>query len=370
MKLPLLITERREERMFRILVINPGGTSTKVGVFEDETVLFIETVRHENDELSRFETYLDQFEYRRNHIVKLLEEKDVALESLSAIVGRGGPFLPLESGTYEIGEKILTDVKEGKVQAHHISNIGVFLAHSIADPLKIPSFFVDPVSVDEFEDIARISGLKELPRMSLAHSLNLKAVGRKVAQRLKKRYEEVNLVVVHLGSGISVSAHRKGRQVDSCNAHDEAPFSPQRAGTVPLTGLVKLCYSGTYTENEMMKKLLKRSGLYSHLGTDDIEKVEERIANGDEEAKTVLDAMAYQVAKWIGQMAVVLSGEVDAIIISGGIAHSKFVVDRITERIGFLGRVFVIPGEGEMEALAMGALRVLRGEEGAKQYGE
>jgi butyrate kinase len=298
----------------------------------------------------------------------ILEEKGVLLESLHAVVSRGGPFLPLESGTYRINERILNDVREGKVQAEHISNIGVFLAHGIAEPLGIPCFFVDPVSVDEFDDIARISGVKELPRLSLSHALNMKAVARRAAGLLERSYESVNLIVVHLGSGISVSAHKKGRQVDSSNANDEAPFSPQRAGSVPLTGLVRLCYHGEYTEEQMMKKLLKHSGLSSHCETDSVEEIEKRIREGDAEAEEALEAMAYQVSKWIGQMAVVLSGEVDGIVLSGGIAHSDYVTARIKDRVNFIGTVFVLPGEDEMEALAMGGLRVLRGEERAKEY--
>ncbi len=356
--------------MFKILVINPGGTSTKIGVYEDEEPCFIEVVKHAHDELSQFERYLDQYEYRREHLLKLLVEKQVVLESLNAVVGRGGPFLPLESGTYEINERILSNVRSGKVQADHISNIGVFLAHGIAQPLGIPSFFVDPVSVDEFEPVARISGVKEIPRLSLSHALNMKAVARRVAQQLGKDYRDINLIVVHLGSGISVSAHQRGRQIDSSNANDEAPFSPQRAGTVPLAGLVSLCYSGDFTREEIMKKLLKKSGLYSHLKTDNVEQIEKRIVSGDEEARLVLEAMAYQVSKWIGQMAVVLSGEIDGIVISGGIAQSAFVVDSIKRKTGFLGRIFVLPGEDEMKSLAMGVLRVLRGEEVAKEYGE
>ncbi|MCK4575843.1 butyrate kinase [candidate division WOR-3 bacterium] len=352
--------------MYKILVINPGGTSTKVGVYEDENPIFVEVVKHSNDELSRFETHLDQYEFRRKHIIELIEEKGVSLKSLSAVVGRGGPFLPLESGTYRINERILNDVKNGKVQAEHISNIGVFLAHGIAEKIGIPSFFVDPVSVDEFEPVARISGVKEIPRLSLSHALNMKAVARRASKQLKKNYENVNLIIVHLGSGISVSAHENGRQIDSSNANDEAPFSPQRAGMVPLIGLIELCYSGEFTRKEMMKKLLKQSGLYSHLKTDNVEEVEKRINHGDRKSKLVLEAMAYQVSKWIGQMAVVLSGKIDAIVISGGIANSEFVVGYIKRKTDFLAEIIVLPGEDEMEALAMGALRVLRGEEEAK----
>jgi len=352
--------------MCRILVINPGGTSTKVGLYEDENSLFVEKIKHSNEELSGFDSHIAQYEFRKNHILKFLESKGITLESLDAVVGRGGPFLPLESGTYRINDKILNDVRNGKVQSEHISNIGIFLASGIAKPLGIPSFFVDPVSVDEYEPVARISGLKELPRLSLSHALNMKAVARRAAKQLNSPYETLNLIIVHLGSGISVGAHKKGRQIDSSNANDEAPFSPQRAGALPLLGLIKLCYSNQYNEKEMVKKVLKKAGLYSHLETDDVEEIEEKITNGDKKAKLTLEAMAYQVSKWIGQMAVVLSGKVDAIVISGGIAHSRFVVDYIKNKTEFLGKIIVLPGEDEMEALAMGALRVLKGEEEAK----
>lgn len=355
--------------MYRILVINPGGTSTKVGLYKDETPVFVESIKHPNEELYSFDSYIDQFEYRKEHILGLLEEKKISLDSLDAVVGRGGPFLPLESGTYIIEEKILNDVKEGKVQAQHISNIGIFLAHSIAKQLGIPSYFVDPVSVDEFEPISRLSGLKEIPRLSLSHALNLKAVGRKAAKKMGSSYDKLNMIICHLGSGISVSAHRNGKQIDSSNANDEAPFSPQRAGNVPLTGLVKLCYSGKYSEKEMLKKLLKKSGLYSHLGTDDIPEIERAIENGNNSFEMVLNGMAYQISKWIGQMAVVLSGDVDVIVISGGIAHSSYVINFIKDKVSFLADVVVFPGEDEMEALANGALRVLKGEEDAKLYG-
>lgn len=354
--------------MYRILVINPGGTSTKVAVYDDEEPVFIDVIRYKNEEMSRFKAYLDQYDFRREGIMKLLEKRRIPLDSLHAVVGRGGPFLPLKSGTYRIDDRILDDIREGKVQAEHISNIGVFLAHGIAAPLGIPCFFVDPVSVDEFDDLARISGMKELPRLSLSHALNMKAVARRAARLLERDYREVNLVVVHLGSGISVSAHRKGRQVDSSNANDEAPFSPQRAGTVPLTGLIRMCYSGKYTEEQMMKKVLKKSGLTSHLDTDSVEEIEKRIEKGDAVAARVLEAMAYQVSKWIGQMAVALCGEVDGIVISGGIANSDFVIDNIRKRVDFMGKVFILPGEDEMEALAGGGLRILRGEEQAKEY--
>ncbi len=354
--------------MYRILVINPGGTSTKIAVYEDEKPVFMETVKHSNEELAHFETHMDQYGYRRSHILELLNKENVSLDSLSAVVGRGGPFLPLESGTYRIEEKILDDVRNGRVQAEHISNIGVFLAHGIANPLSIPAFFVDPVSVDEFESVARLSGVKEIPRLSLSHSLNMKAVARRAAKELGKKYKDINLIVVHMGSGISVSAHRKGRQIDSSNANDEAPFSPQRAGTIPLTGIVDLCYSGKYSRKEIMNKLLKKSGLWSHLETDDVQEITKRIKEGDKQSKLVLEAMAYQVSKWIGQMAVVLSGSIDAVVISGGVAHSRLMVEYIMKKTGFLGRTVVFPGEDEMEALAMGALRVLRGEEEAREY--
>jgi len=353
---------------YRILVINPGATSTKVALYEEEEPIFVEVIRHSGEELSRFSTYMDQQGFRREVILKLLAEKGVKFEELDVVVGRGGPFKPLVSGTYRVNKPMLDDIREGRVQAEHISNIGAVLADEIARPYGLPAFIVDPVSVDEFDPVARISGLPELERKCLSHALNLKMVAKKYARSIGRPYEELNLIVVHLGGGISVTAHLKGRMVDVNNANDGGPFSPQRTGSLPVTGLVRLCYEGGYTLSEMMTKLIKKGGLLAYLGTDDLEKITQRIERGDPQAELCLEAMAYQIAKEIGAMAAVLKGRVEAIIITGGMAHSQLLLNLIKLRIAFISQIIVYPGEDEMEALALGALRVLRGEEEAKEY--
>lgn len=350
-----------------VFVVNPGGSSTKVGLFEDEKTIFVENIRHNQEELKKYPNTLSQLSFRAT-IVKEFLEKKVDTQKLSAVVGRGGPFKPLESGTYKVNENMLNDILTGRTQADHPSNLGALIAHEIAEPLGIPAYIVDPVSVDEFEPIARLSGLKELPRISLSHALNIKMIAKRYASEIKKRYDELNLIVVHLGTGISVTAHKKGRMIDVNNANDEGPFSPQRTGTLPLTGLIKLCFSGKYTEKEILNLVHRFGGLISYTGTDDVEELEKRAVSGDKEVHLCLSAMAYQVAKEIGAMATVLEGQVDAIIITGGIANSKLVVDEIKKRVSFISDVLVYPGEDEMLALALGALRILRGEETAKEY--
>ncbi len=353
--------------MERILAINPGATSTKVAVFEGEKPLFKKTVEHHGDELKAFARIFDQKQYRLNLILKTLAEVNIAQESLSAVVGRGGLMKPMTSGTYEVNEQMVDDL-EHRPQGEHASNLGAALAFDLAKKLGIPAFIVDPVSVDEMEDVARISGLPELPRISLVHALNHKAVARKVAAEKGRRYEELNLVVAHLGSGISVAAHRKGRMIDVSNGKDEGAFSPDRCAGLPSTLLMKLCYSGKYTAKELAVRMMGSGGMFAYLGTRDIREAEKMAAEGNDQASLVLDAMAYQSAKEIGAMATVLDGEVDYIILTGGIAHSKRIVAAITKRVKFIAPVVVSPGEEELEALVMGALRVLRGEEQAKVY--
>ena len=354
--------------MHRILVINPGSTSTKVALYEEEKSLWSETVSYKKEELLHFEHILDQFAMRRKDVEKIIQEKNLNIKSLSAVVGRGGPFKPLESGTYRVSEKLLIDVKSGNVQAEHISNIGVLLAYEIAKEAGVSAFFVDPVSVDEFEPVARISGIPELERKSLLHTLNVKATAHKAAKNLGKPLSELNLIVAHLGGGISICPIRKGRIIDVNNANEGGPFSPERAGSLPVSSLAKLCYSGRFTYPEMKKRLVGNGGLVAYLGTNDIREVEKRIAEGDEKAKLIYQAMAYQIAKEIGSMATVLNGEIDAILLTGGAAHSCMLTGWIKQKVFFLGPIYVYPGENEMESLAMGVLRVLRGEEQVKEY--
>ncbi len=354
--------------MYRILAINPGSTSTKIALYEDEKPVFVESIKHSPDELAKFYDYREQYQFRAGVIRRVLQERGVKLESLSAVVGRGGPIKPLRSGTYPVTEEMKRDVLEGRVLAEHISNIGCLLAADIAEPLGIPAFIVDPVSVDEFDDLARVSGHPEIPRLSLGHALNIKMVAKKFAEQVGKPYEEMNLVIAHLGGGITISAHRRGRMVDVNNANDEGPFSPQRCGTLPITGLAKLCFSGKYSEKEVMVQLIKRGGLLAYIGTDDMIEVKRRIDDGDKDAEFYARAMAYQIGKYIGAYAAVLDGDVDAIIITGGIAHSDWFIDWVKKKVEWIAPVHVFPGENEMEALALGALRVLTGKEEPQKY--
>jgi len=354
---------------FNILVINPGAGSTRLALFKDDNAVFEDNLRHNADELLKFPKIIDQYEFRRDKILELLQSRSVALESLNAVVGRGGPFKPLTSGTYLVNDLLIQDIKSGNYQSEHPSLLGVMIAKEIAVRLNIEAYFVDPVSIDEFWELSRFSGLKEIRRKALSHALNVRMVGKKTAKKLNKPYSNCNFIIVHLGTGITVAAHLKGKQVDSSNANEDGPFSPQRAGALPTMPLVKLCFSAGNQYDALKKKLNREGGLLSYLGTDDVQEVEKRIAQGDKEAEIVYNAMIYQVAKEVGAYAVVLKGDIDAIIITGGIAHSEKFVSCLKDWISFLSSKFhVYPGEGEMEALALGVLRVLRKEEQAKDY--
>lgn len=353
--------------MYKILVINPGSTSTKVGLFEDHEPLFMETLRHNVEETSPDLDRLEQARFRREAILRLLAEKQFSLSGLAAIVARGGLLKPLASGTYLVDEELCADLLSAKY-GWHASNLGNVIALPLARQLGLPAYTVDPVTVDELETPARYSGLKGLPRLSMSHALNMKAVARLAAARLGKAYEELNLVVAHLGSGISVSAHRSGKMIDVNNANEEGPFSLERCGTLPALGLVRLCYSGEHSREEMINLLTSRGGVYSYLGTKDFKAVEESAVAGDEQAREVTAAMAYQVAKEIGAMTAVLEGAVDGVVITGGMANAALLVELIAKKIGFIAPLVVIPGEAELEALAAGALRVLHGEIAALPY--
>jgi len=354
---------------YKILVINPGAGSTRIAVFQDEQALFEDNIRHRPEELKPFPKIIDQHQFRMETVLNALGSRNIDLKSLNAVVGRGGPFKPLISGTYLVTETLIHDIKNGNYQTEHPSLLGAMIAREIAEPLGIPAYFVDPVSVDEFWELSRYSGLKEINRKALSHALNVRMVAKKAAHELKKPYPECNFVIIHLGTGITVAAHLKGRQVDSSNANEDGPFSPQRTGALPTIPLAEICYSGKYSAADLKKKLLREGGLLSYLGTDDIKEVENRISQGDKEADLVYRTMIYQIAKEAGAYAVVLKGKLDAIIITGGIAHSQGFIEALKQWIGFLcPRFFVYPGEGEMESLALGVLRVLRGEEEPKRY--
>lgn len=352
---------------YKVLAINPGSTSTKVAVYTDSTCLFEQVIRHNTEELKEFNTINDQFSFRRSLVEQVLAKRDIKLSDLDAAVGRGGPLKPMKSGTYLVNDRMCDDLLN-HVQTEHVSKLGGLIARSLADKVGIPAFIVDPVSVDEFEPLARISGIPEINRPSLFHALNLKAVAHRVANDLGIDYYNASFVMVHLGGGISVGIQRNGKMIDVSNPNDTGPFSPERAGTIPTGGLVKMCFSGKYTQKEMEGKLIGNAGLVAHLGTNDARQVEERIAKGDLEAETIYKAMAYQVAKEIGAMATVVNGRLDGIILTGGLAHSNLLVGWIKERIEFIAKVYVYPGEDELQALVEGAVRVLRGEEQAQIY--
>ncbi|MGO1528068.1 butyrate kinase [Senegalia sp. (in: firmicutes)] len=353
---------------YRLLVINPGSTSTKIAIFDNEKLILEETIRYSSEELEPYENIYDQYEFRKELILKTLIEKEINITKLSAVVGRGGLLRPIAGGTYNVSNNMIEDLKKG-VSGEHASNLGGIIAGEIASGLNIPSFIVDPVVVDEMKDVARVSGLPELTRKSIFHALNQKAVARRASSEMNKSYEELNFIVAHLGGGVSVGAHEKGKVVDVNNALDgDGPFSPERAGSLPSGDLAKMCYSGEYTLDEVKKRIKGQGGLVAYLDTNDAREVDEMIDNGDEKAELIYKAMAYQVAKEIGACAAVLKGKVDGIILTGGIAYDKLFISWIEESIEFIGKVFIYPGEDEMIALAQGGLRVLRGEEEAKEY--
>lgn len=356
------------KKVNRLLVINPGSTSTKIAVFDDEKIIFEETLRHSTEELSKFDKIYDQYEFRKDIIIDVLNKNEIEINSLSAVVGRGGLLKPIEGGTYSVSKKMLEDLKVG-VLGEHASNLGGIIANEIAQSIDKPAFIVDPTVVDEMQDIARVSGMADIERKSIVHALNQKAVARRHASSSGQRYEDMNLIIAHLGGGISVGAHKKGRIIDVNNALDgEGPFSPERSGSLPVGDLVRLCYSEKYTLDEMKKKIKGNGGLVSYLGTNDAIEVSEMIEKGDKKAELIYRAMAYQIAKDIGSCAAVLKGAVDGIILTGGIAHDKVFTQWIVESVEFISKVYIYPGEDELSALAEGGLRVLRGEEVAKQY--
>lgn len=354
--------------MFRQLIINPGSTSTKIAVYEDENIVFEETIRHSVEDLKKFNKIYDQLEFRKEILLKSLEKSHIDLKSIDCVIGRGGLLKPIEGGTYEVNDLMLDHLKVGYL-GEHASNLGGLLAHEINKLIGCKSYIVDPVVVDELEDIARISGLREIERISIFHALNQKAIARRYAKDIDKKYEDLNLIVVHLGGGISVGAHKNGRVIDCANALDgEGPFSPERAGGLPVGELIKLCYSGKYTYNELKRMITGNGGIVSYLGTNNAIEVDKMIKENDEYARLIYQAMAYQVSKEIGAISAVLMGKVDAILLTGGIAHDEIFTSWINERVEHVSKVHIYPGEDELKALAEGGLRILRGEEKPKVY--
>lgn len=351
----------------KILVINPGGTSTKIAVFENETQVFKANITHTREDLKKFQHVFDQFDYRRQLIVNALSEAGFSLKDFSCIVGRGGLMNPILGGTYLVNDRMIEDLQNA-IHGEHPSNLGSALAKSIGIESGAPAYVVDPVSVDELMPIARISGISDLERPSWFHALNHKAVARWAAERLGKKYEDCHLIIAHLGSGNSIVAHKKGQMIDGSGGRTNGPFSPERSGGLPTYPLVNLCYSGKYTQEEMVEKLSSIGGMYDYLGTKDAEEVERRMKEGDEKASLIYQAFVYAISKEICSYAAAFCGQVDCIVLTGGIAHSQYVVDQVTKMTGFLAPVEVVAGEFEMEALALGALRVLQGKEEAKIY--
>lgn len=350
------------------LVINPGSTSTKIGVYEEETLLFEETLRHTTEEITSFSSILDQKDFRRNIIINLLKEKDFDINTLNVVVGRGGMLKPIPGGTYAITDELLEDLKIGK-QGQHASNLGGIIARELGDSIGVPSYIVDPVVVDELDAISRYSGVPELPRTSVFHALNQKAAAKRYAKEVGKTYESMNLIVVHMGGGVSVGAHKAGRVIDIFNALDgDGAFSPERAGSVPSGALIKMCFSGKYSEKEVYSKIVGNGGFNAYCGTNDMRDVGKMVQNGDTHAEEVREAFMMQVAKDIGSMATVLNGDVERIILTGGIAYENIIIDGLRKRAEWIAPFQVYPGEDELLALTQGALRVLKGEEKEMQY--
>jgi len=352
-----------------ILVINPGSTTTKIAIYNNRKETFLINVKHDKEVLQKFDRIFDQYEYRKNMISEILENSGFDLRRMDIIVGRGGLFKPIAGGVYKVNEAMLRDVQNP--MGEHESNLGGVIAYELAKEAgsHVPAIIVDPTCMDEMEEIARISGMPELPRRSFLHALNQRVIGRKYAKEINKRYEDINVIVVHMGGGISCGAHCKGRIIDVNNGlNGDGPMSPERSGGLPVGQLVDLCFSGKYNRNEIMKKIKGNGGLYAYLNTSDAIEIEKRIENGDKYALLVYEAMCYQVAKEIGALGTVLKGEVDGILLTGGLAFGKMIVDYITERVQHIGPVKIYPGEGEMEALAMNGYLVLTEEIMVKEY--
>ena len=353
----------------KILAINPGSTSTKMAVYEDEKPVLLRNITHSAEELSHFGDATDQQGFRKQLVLDELHAADIPLE-FDAVIGRGGLVKPIAGGVYEINQQMLDDTRYGCVMHNHACNLGCLIAYDIA--MDIPgcrAFIADPGVVDELSPLARISGSPLMPRICIWHALNQRAIARRFANEIGREYEDLNLIICHLGGGISVAAHDHGRAVDANNALDgEGPFSPERAGSLPAADLIRLCFSGKYSEKQLLKRIAGKAGLNAHLGTNDMREILQRIKDGDEHARFIVEAMLYHVAKNIAAEAAVLCGKIDAILLTGGMSHSDYIVNELRHRVGFLAPVYCFPGENELEALALNALAVLRGKREAKVY--
>ncbi len=352
---------------YTILTINPGSTSTKYTLYKGEQIVLEEKVAHSEAELKKYEKIFDQYEFRKDLILKSLQEKNINIKDLDAVVGRGGLLKPIPGGTYEVNEKMLDDLRT--TTSEHASNLGAPLAYNIAKDAGVKAYIVDPVVVDEFAEVARISGNKNLERRSIFHALNQRAIAKQYAKEIGKKYDELNLVVVHMGGGISLGAHMQGKVVDNNNALDgEGPFTPERSGTLPAGQLVELCFSGKHPKAEIKKMLKGQGGMISYIGTNDMLKVEQKALAGDKESVFYSSAMAYQIAKEIGAYATIFKGKLDAILLTGGLANNKVVTDEIIPRVEWISKVKIYPHENEMQALMLGAYNVLTNEEKVQIY--
>lgn len=358
----------------RILAINPGSTSTKIAIFEDNSCVYKQSLDHASEDLAKYDSIFSQFDFRLRLVEAALDRAGVELETLDAVIGRGGLLRPIASGVYPVNQSMLDELSAA-LNGEHASNLGALLAHAVAHRATegsgrpIPAYIADPVVVDELEPVARVSGIPQCQRVSIFHALNHKAVAREYARREQREYESLNLIVAHMGGGVSVAAHRKGRVVDVNNALDgEGPFSPERAGSLPTGQLVDLCFSGEYTRQQMRRLICGAGGFVAHTGSNDARVTENAAAAGDPKALLIQNAFCYQVAKWIGAMAAVLEGKVDAILLTGGMAYGKAIVQEIDRQVNFIAPVHIFPGEDEMAALAHNALAALNGTLKPQEY--
>lgn len=357
--------------LYHILVVNPGSTSTKIAVFVNTKIIFLKSIPHNLEDLSKFKRITDQFKYRKEIILEELRTAQIEIDQISAVIGRGGLLKPIQSGVYKINQSMRKDLLEGAL-GEHASNLGGLIAHDIAGSIRnARAFIADPVVVDEMEDVARIAGHPQFRRLSIFHALNQKATARSYARLLNKKYEDLNLIIAHMGGGVSVGAHRKGRVIDVNQALDgEGPFSPERSGTLPAGALARLCFEDGQKLEDVEKMITGHGGYVAYFGTNNAYEIELQAVDGDDKARMIQDAMAYQIGKEIGSMASVLQGDVDGIILTGGIANNPFVVEYIKKMTSFIAPVIIYPGEDEMHALAMNALMVLKGDVQAREYDE
>lgn len=352
--------------MEKLLILNPGSTSTKIAVYEDEDQLFVENISHSAEELSKYDCIADQYQFRKDVVMKTLAEHNVDADTLTAIVSRGGLLPPVEAGAYEINEDMVWQLKYAP-QNEHASNLGAMIAFEISKEKNIPAYIYDGVTVDEMIPLTKVAGLPNMRRKALGHNLNMRAAAMRYAREHGKKYEECTLAIAHLGGGITLSLHHKGRIIDFVS-DEEGPFSPERSGGLPIFQLIDMATSGKYDKKAMMKIVKTKGGLVGHLGTTDVREVERMIEEGNEKARLVYEAMALSVAKHLAALSVVVDGKLDSIILTGGIAHSKMFTDMVSKRVEFIAPVTIYAGENEMESLALGGLRVLRGQEKARKF--